>query len=208
MPCRGCVRSVMQQLAEPKAAVIVDGKKRITSRFVDGMEMVEEFDLVTDELLVRKRRKPTTLGGEGEWTFEVGAPSGVFRDDRDLLRESSSNPQVARKDTAEAFVFRVRNLPSPPYAADMFSVAVDTAAQRIVVRTSNRKYYARLEIEEMSRHGIDLVPDHLSWEYKLHTLVITYTKHLSTRVAETQAKKERAALKAERKTESEQCPQQ
>jgi hypothetical protein len=34
--------------------------------------MVEEFDVETNKLLLRKTRKPTVLGGEGSWEIEIG----------------------------------------------------------------------------------------------------------------------------------------
>lgn len=44
-----------------------------------GIEMAEEYDLYKDELLVRKLRKPTVLGGEGEWVYEVGLFFDFYR---------------------------------------------------------------------------------------------------------------------------------
>eukprot|EP00913_Durusdinium_trenchii_P034970 g32712.t1 len=107
----------------------------------DGGEMVEEYDEKTDVLLVRKVRKQTTVGKEGDWVYEVGqATEAAFDPYSDTLRASSSNPIFLRKDTPEHFQWRIRNL---PYPADVYSVSVDHEKQEIVVRTSNKKYYKR-----------------------------------------------------------------
>ena len=38
------------------------GRRRVATEFEDGGEMIEEYDLKTDELLLRKRRGRTVLG--------------------------------------------------------------------------------------------------------------------------------------------------
>jgi hypothetical protein len=37
-------------------------RRKVHTTFEDGAEMVEEYDLKTDELVVRKRRSKTVLG--------------------------------------------------------------------------------------------------------------------------------------------------
>lgn len=55
--------------------------------------MVEEYDLQSNQLVVRKFRKPTPFGGEGPWEYEIGnaADNKVFNPDMDLIAPSSSN---------------------------------------------------------------------------------------------------------------------
>ena len=45
----------------------------------------------TDELLLRKRRAKSTLGKEGEWTYEVGDAPVRFNPETSLISASSSN---------------------------------------------------------------------------------------------------------------------
>lgn len=45
-------------------------------------------------------------------------------------------PEFSRKDTRDAFQWRVRNLPYPP---DTYDVSIDAPARQIVIRTSNKK---------------------------------------------------------------------
>ncbi|CAE8705883.1 unnamed protein product, partial [Polarella glacialis] len=107
---------------EPQRMIMrSDGRKKIHTTFPDGAEMIEEYDDKTDVLLLRKTRKPSKLGKEGEWVWEVGqAPEAAFDPYADLLRASTSNPIFIRKDTPEHFQWRVRNLPFP---ADVYSVS-------------------------------------------------------------------------------------
>ena len=52
--------------------------------------MAEEYDLKTDELLVRKLRKSTVLGAEGEWVFEIGEPPAKPRTDLVIAESANS----------------------------------------------------------------------------------------------------------------------
>ncbi|RNF02805.1 DPCD protein [Trypanosoma rangeli] len=186
-------------LAEPKTSVIVNERKRITSKFVDGSEMVEEFDVITDDLLLRKRRVKTALGNFGDWQVEVGNELRVRSLEKELLVEANGSPELVRQDTPEYHVFRIRNL---PYAREVFSVAVEHRepgdAGEIVVRTSNKKYFKRLTILDLQRRHIQLDPTHLSYEVQHNTLIVRYKKPLAILVADAAAKKERAALPARR----------
>lgn len=202
--------STPPQLKQPKTAIIADGRRKVHSSFTDGSEVVEEFDVVTDELLLRKSRRPTPVGGEGKWIVEVGLDENAlrgFNPDLDLLRESSTAPVLIRKDNDEAIAFRIRNL---PYPKEVFAVSVDDSTNTIVVRTSNKKYFKRIELPDFVRMGVKLDPSNLSWDVALNTLVITYKKHLAVRVVEAQEKKERASTAAVRLKEDgePQCPQQ
>jgi len=75
-----------------------------------------------------------------------------------------------RKDTNDAYQFRIRNL---PYPAEVYSVEVDAEKQELVVRTSNKKYYKRFEIPDIKRKGLKLEPGKVSWVYTNNTLVIS-----------------------------------
>ncbi|MGH0145816.1 UNVERIFIED_CONTAM: hypothetical protein FKN15_010664 [Acipenser sinensis] len=59
--------------------------------------MAEEYDLKTDELIVRKWRVKNTLGVLGQWQIELGepAPSTVGALEPQLLKENSSNVREA-----------------------------------------------------------------------------------------------------------------
>jgi hypothetical protein len=185
-------------LKEPKSSVIADGRRKVRALFTDGLEVIEEYDVITDDLLLRKSRRPTVTGGEGEWVVEVGTDeraSRAFNADLDLLRESSSAPVLSRKDSDTEIEFRIRNL---PYTKDVFSVTIDEQANALVVRTTNKKYFKRIEVPDMTRAGLRLDAANLSWDFKLNTLVITYRKHVAMRVVEAQEKKERASMKSAR----------
>ena len=83
----------------PYTTSIISGSRRkFHTTYKDGSEMVEEYDLKTNELLVRKNRKPSQLGGEGEWVFELGGEVfKPFNPMRDNLAVSSKNVSIGRK---------------------------------------------------------------------------------------------------------------
>jgi len=151
-----------------------DGRKKIHTTFPDGGEMVEEYDDKTDVLLVRKVRKPSKVGKEGDWVFEVGQATEVAFDPySDVMRASTSNPIFLRKDTPEHFQWRIRNL---PYPADVYSVLVDHEKQEIVVKTSNKKYYKRIQVPDLLRYDLKFQDELLSWKHQHSTLIISYRK--------------------------------
>eukprot|EP00933_Yihiella_yeosuensis_P049042 TRINITY_DN455_c1_g1_i1.p1 TRINITY_DN455_c1_g1~~TRINITY_DN455_c1_g1_i1.p1 ORF type:complete len:305 (-),score=66.29 TRINITY_DN455_c1_g1_i1:262-1176(-) len=164
-----------QKPGEPKRSCIrSDGRKKIHTTFPDGAEMIEEFDERTDVLLIRRTRKPSKLGKEGEWTYEVGqAPEAAFDPHADLMRASTSNPIFLRKDTPEHFQWRIRNL---SYPADVYSVSVDHEKQEIVVRTSNKKYFKRIQVADLARLDLKLNDEKLSWKHQHNTLIISYVR--------------------------------
>lgn len=175
-----------QQEAKPgepkRLCVKADGRKKIHTTYADGYEMVEEFDERTDMLLVRKTRKASTLGGQGDWVYEVGqAPEAAFDPSSDLLKASASNPVFLRKDTPECFQWRVRNL---PYKPEVYSVTVDHDKQQIVVRTSNKKYYKRIDVPDLQRLGLSLKDESLSWKHQHSTLIISYARPAEVTAAE------------------------
>ncbi|CCW68630.1 unnamed protein product [Phytomonas sp. Hart1] len=197
-------------LAEPKTSVVSGGRKKITSKFTDGSELVEEYDVISDDLMLRKRRIRNVLGGWNDWIIEIGAEERLRNLDQSLIVESIGNPQLVRQDTEKFHVFRIRNL---TYPKDTFMVEVEKNNKdpigEIVVQTTNKKYYKRISIPEMVRAELPLDPSHLSFDVKHNTLIINYKKHVSILQIESQAKKERTSLPSKRVEENNaNCAQQ
>eukprot|EP00455_Lapot_gusevi_P049059 TRINITY_DN6881_c0_g1_i1.p1 TRINITY_DN6881_c0_g1~~TRINITY_DN6881_c0_g1_i1.p1 ORF type:complete len:220 (+),score=33.27 TRINITY_DN6881_c0_g1_i1:71-661(+) len=175
-----------------KTAIVSGGRKKIHSTLDDGSEMVEEFDVETDELLVRKVRRPNALGAFGEWVYEIGQPVKKFNPESDLLVESQQNPVFARQDTASHFQWRIRNL---PYPLETYQLSVDDATQDIVLRTTNRKYFKRIAIPEMKTLRLGLQPELVQYEHQFNTLIISYPKPAPVLEKEATERRERAKLK-------------
>jgi hypothetical protein len=175
-----------------------DGMKKIHTTYDDGREMVEEYDDKSGVLMLRKTRQSTNvLGREAQWVYEVGQPSApAFDPHSDSLRASAANPIFLRKDTPEHFQWRIRNL---SYPAEVYSVVADHEKQQIVVRTSNKKYFKRIDVPDLRRVSPDLKlkDDLLSWKHQHNTLIISYIKPQEVIAAEMKHLKEseKAALK-------------
>mmetsp|Transcript_15908 Transcript_15908/g.29106 ORF Transcript_15908/g.29106 Transcript_15908/m.29106 type:complete len:189 (+) Transcript_15908:1398-1964(+) len=150
-----------------RTCIVVGGRRRLHSTLPDGSELVEEFDMNSHELLLRRIKKPADLG-EGRWDIEVGEPVLGTAD----LVPSSVNPVFMRKDTTTEFQWRVRNL---PYSADVFSVSGD-ASGKITIRTTNKKYYKVFTIPDLLRRSIPLQPSLITSEFQFNTLIVTYPK--------------------------------
>lgn len=164
------------------------GRRKIHYTFPDGGELVEEYDLQTDELMVRKRCTKTVLGAKGDWVYEVGEPPARMTIENDVMQPSNVNPVLVRKDRVNAFEWRIRNL---PYPKPTYSVTVDGEARQLVVRTTNKKYFKRIDIEDLDRMRLPIEDKALSWTHENNTLVIQYRKPAEVLQREQQAKQER-----------------
>jgi hypothetical protein len=75
-----------------------------------------------------------------------------------------------RKDANAFFQFRVRNL---PYKKEVFELSIDEKKQQIVIRTTNKKYYKRFDIPDLTRLQVPLDPKSLKWVFKHATLIVS-----------------------------------
>lgn len=193
----GVVQRTMSALSTvpgaKQSAIVSGGRRKVHTIMPDGSEVMEEFDLQTDQLVLRKRRGKTVLGRELDWVFEVGLAPQRVTIANDTLAESGANPIFCRLDRIDCFEFRVRNL---PYPKSTYSVALDMSDRKIVVRTSNKKYFKRIPLEDMDRAGLPLDERALTWEYENNTLIVHYRKPAELVAAERQAAAARQKLGA------------
>ncbi|CAM4488257.1 unnamed protein product [Leuciscus chuanchicus] len=157
-----------------KTALISDGKRKAHYVFEDGNEMAEEYDLKTDELVLRKWRHKTSFGGQGQWTWEVGETNpNDINVTSDLIKENSSNPLFMRKDTKASFQLRIRNI---SYPAEVYSVSAEPTERCCVIRTSNKKYYKKFSIPDLDRCQLPLESAALSFTHANNTLIISVSE--------------------------------
>ncbi|RVE75725.1 hypothetical protein OJAV_G00001850 [Oryzias javanicus] len=158
-----------------KTVFISDGKRKIHYLFSDGKEMTEEYDLKTDELIVRRWRHRSPLGAQSPWEVEVGEPSvsRLGSQASEFIRESSSNPVFMRKDTKTKFQWIIQNL---AYEKELISVFVEPAERCIVIKTSYKKYFKKFHIPDLDRYQLPLDSAALSSTHANNTLTIRYKK--------------------------------
>lgn len=155
-----------------KTALLQDNRRKIHYTFADGREMVEEYDASSNELILRKLKERGTLGNTKPWVMEVGENQLVGMSQKDIgLSENAMNPVVVRKDKLDMFQWRIRNL---PYAIDIYNITIE--GNDIIIRTTNKKYYKRLNITDMDRLCVSLDPSCLTYAYANNTLIISYKK--------------------------------
>lgn len=182
--------------AGPKSNIVRDGRNVIHQGWTDGSETIEEYDVLTQRLLVRKHRKRTTLGADGEWVYEVGQETRVFNPLKDALAPSASNPIFTRCDTETDFEWRVRNCPWP---LENYTVTVETEVPPVlVIRTANKKYFKRFDIPDLVRLSIPATSSALSFTHERNTLIIRYKKPVAAVKAADAAKSEASQLAKER----------
>merc|ERR1712216_584829 len=102
---------------------------------------------------------------------------------------------------------RVRNL---PYPKPTYSVTVDTDQNQIVIRTANKKYFKRIDVEELDRARVPLEESQLSWDHENNTLILQYKKPAAVIAKERESKVARltAPEAADEKMDPERCKQQ
>ena len=160
-------------LGEPTVtSAISGGRRNIHYLYPDKTELVEELDINTNEVLVRKWKYAREVG-EGTWEYEIGEPKRQFNPENDLLAPSGENPIFIRKDTDNCFEWRIRNLKWPK---EVYSLEIDQVKQEIIVRTSNKKYFKRFDIPDMKRLKLPLEESALAWKFQNNTLIISYDK--------------------------------
>ncbi|ESO93099.1 hypothetical protein LOTGIDRAFT_119809 [Lottia gigantea] len=176
-----------------KTCIIQDGRRKIHYSFSDGTELSEEYSVKNGELIVRKWRKKGTLGGVGNWDYEIGEELVPRRLDSEGMVESTANPIFVRKDTLTNFQWRIRNL---PYTIDNYIVTVSDDNQQIIIKTKNKKYYKKFNIPDMERNGLVLKPENVQIAHANNTLIVTYPKPEEILKTEKQLQQELQKMKA------------
>mmetsp|Transcript_4207 Transcript_4207/g.15867 ORF Transcript_4207/g.15867 Transcript_4207/m.15867 type:complete len:221 (-) Transcript_4207:395-1057(-) len=188
--------------------IVQDNRRKFHTTYPhDQSELVEEYDLATNKLVLRKSRRPTVLGGQGEWVYEIGGPvHHNFNPNRDLIAESSTNPVFIRCDNDTHFIWRVRNC---FWDRDVYQVRV-ASETHLIISTTNKKYYKRFSIPDLVRLRIPLNPSMLRWDHSNNTLLISYRKP-SQLIQDEKTKESQVAHMTQDKAPRDgdvQCPQQ
>ncbi|XP_071494737.1 protein DPCD-like, partial [Diadema antillarum] len=188
-----------------KTALVQDGRRKIHFILPDGKELVEEYDVKTNDLLVRKWKTKSMLGREGKWEIEVGEQfcHPTVSAEAEHLRESSSNPVFTRKDNSKSFQWRIRNL---PYPLATYSTTVDQENRCCIIRTSNKKYYKKFTIPDMDRANLPLQQAAITFAHSNNTLIISYKKPAEILDMEKQVQKELEKIKSSREGDMECSP--
>jgi hypothetical protein len=188
-------------LQRPEAvAYRVGGYKQVM--YVDkktGAEVVEICKPDTGEVVARRERRKTAYGADCSWEWTYGQP---VRDRKDVegLELSEKNPIFFRQDTPTEWAWRIRQI---PYPANVYQVSVDTDKNQIVVRTTNKKYFKRID----APNGEILQQSEVNWNWGYETLVITHKKPPRV-ISQDRADNEwRRSLPAKEEGENE-CPTQ
>ncbi|XP_055591978.1 protein DPCD [Uranotaenia lowii] len=163
-----------------KSSAIQGTIRKIHYNFPDGTEMVEEYSTETGVILRRAWKKKSDLIRKDEWEIELGDPlpralAGAKSNNADgfLFQESSTEPLLSKRITRVAIEWRIRNL---PYPLCTYSITCDGDERTITVRTSNKKYFKRIEIPEFQRCNFAPRQEDLTVFHQNQTLIISYKK--------------------------------
>ena len=113
-----------------KSCIVTNTVKRITTT-IDAVEIVEDYDLKTDLLVLRKVRRNRFTNTP--WEYEVGFEVRKT----DIIKPSGGQPTLVRLDTKSDFCWRITNLLYPKE-----TYQVEVSQDSIKVSTTNKKYRA------------------------------------------------------------------
>jgi hypothetical protein len=111
-----------------RSCVVTNTVKRVITT-IDTMEIVEEYDLKTDLLVLRKLRRNRFTNTP--WEVEVGIETVKNA----LIRTSAGQPTLTRLDTKTDFVWRIDQM---VYPKETYQINLD--GNTIKVTTTNKKY--------------------------------------------------------------------
>mmetsp|Transcript_23661 Transcript_23661/g.37224 ORF Transcript_23661/g.37224 Transcript_23661/m.37224 type:complete len:193 (-) Transcript_23661:246-824(-) len=136
----------------------------------------QEYEVGSNRLVLRKIRTKSKLGKISEWKILLGEPDKkAFNPGKDLIAMSASNPVFLQQDSPTHFQWRIRNI---PYDKSVYRLSIDNKRHQIVLRTTNRKYFKRIDVASIKALGLTLSDDKsvLAYTHSNNTLVITYKK--------------------------------
>jgi hypothetical protein len=154
-------------------------QQAITGRTADAKDNVWRFcDEVGNSKMIRTTEEDgwQLVDEYGEKTPPRIASPSPERTSNDIA-QCSDNPTFSQEDTTEYFQWIVTNL---PYPASTYDIKVDSVRQQIVIRTSNKKYYKRIDVPDMVDRGLQLSDKLLQWKHSQNKLVVSYLKPVGT----------------------------
>lgn len=166
-------------VGEPQHSVLPlgDGRVRLQSRWPadpEQVELIEEFQIQGRDraiMTLRKWRMEDRLKGMQPWLVEFGQAPG--QSSAGMISENASNPAWHAFDTPDAWEWHVTNI---PYPKETYSVSVNQEEEKLVLRTTNRKFFKRWNVPAMRRAGVSLDEGAVSFDHQNTTLVIRYEK--------------------------------
>lgn len=130
---------------------------------------ISEYSLETGVVLRRMWKKKKELRVNEEWETELGEILTKFTDNQFTVRESCTEPMLTKRITKTNIEFRIRNL---PYPIEVYSVSANSENNSITVRTTNKKYYKNIKVEELERCGLKPTQANISISHQFNTLII------------------------------------
>jgi len=122
----------------------------------------------------------------------------------ELIATSSDQPSIVRLDTKEAFQWRVRNM---PYPKETYQVTADDEKNQVVIRTTNKKYFKRIDVPDLNRLGLRVEEGGISIAHANRTLVVSLKKPQKILELEAELRKERKSMKVSKEGDAD-CKQQ
>uniref|UniRef100_A0A182K688 Protein DPCD n=1 Tax=Anopheles christyi TaxID=43041 RepID=A0A182K688_9DIPT len=157
-----------------KSSIIQGTVRKVHYRFPDGREMAEEYSTETGVVLRRAWKNKSALLQKEDWIIELGEsiPTGL-NENEVMLKESCSEPLLTKRVTRNAIEWRIRNLPYPILT---YAITCEEKDKTITIRTSNKKYFKKIQVPEFQRCNYLPKQDDLNVVHKNATLIITYKK--------------------------------
>ena len=135
-----------------KSSAIQSTIRKVHYNFPDGIEMLEDYSTETGMMLLWAWKARSDLFRKDEWQVELGEPILKFLKAKSiLLLEASIEPFC----------------PNLPYLRCTYTITCDPEARTITERTSNKKYFKKIDVSEFQRCSV---------RHQNQTLIISYKK--------------------------------
>jgi len=179
----------------PKATAFRNGQyKTIVYEEKNGIQTVDICEIDTGKLLARKQRERLTSGADGSWEWVYGSPLEDKQEIESIAVSQGKNPIFMRLDNATHWQWRVRQI---PYPSNFYSVNVDEEKNQIVIRTTNKKYFKRINAPNNEKFE----QSKIEWNWSFSTLVIQHPKPPRVVAQEKEEQKWRLSLPFQEDTE-------
>lgn len=154
----------------------------------DDTDVVEVCDMQSGALVLRKYKPKVDITGKG-WTFTYGAPEmEKQKNPTELISLSQSNPIFVIQHQGRFYRWLIQNI---PYPSTVYDITVDTDRNQIVIRTTNRKYFRRIDAPE----GVVFDSGCVQWKWAEQILQIRYPRPEADIARENRMCSWRASLK-------------
>ncbi|XP_035793751.1 protein DPCD-like isoform X1 [Anopheles albimanus] len=159
-----------------KTTSVLGNIRTVYYRFLDGREMIEEYNIETGIVLKRAWKVKSRLIRKDEWEIELGdSKCPIFIENEPILKEAETEPVMSKRITRNVIEWRISNL---PYPLATYTISCNGSSRTLTIKTTNNKFFKKIDIPEFHRCMFEPKQEDLTVNHRNSTLILTYKKPL------------------------------